>query len=140
MKYVVGFLFDNDHRVLLIKKKRPAWQIGKLNGVGGKIEEGETPSDAIRREFLEETGSDIYVWRYFCRIRFPGGAVFFFRSNQVPSVKPMSKTDEKLRWVKIARIKNYDIIPNVAWLIPMAMSFVRGERCCIFDIEEMFLK
>jgi 8-oxo-dGTP pyrophosphatase MutT (NUDIX family) len=30
--------------VLLIEKQKPAWQRGKLNGVGGKIEPGENPS------------------------------------------------------------------------------------------------
>ena len=60
-EYVVGFLFDEDARryhktghgnVVLIEKNRPAWQAGRLNGVGGHIEIGETPDEAISREFL----------------------------------------------------------------------------------------
>ncbi len=36
--YVVGFMFTEDEKqVVLIEKKRPEWQAGKLNGVGGKI-------------------------------------------------------------------------------------------------------
>jgi 8-oxo-dGTP pyrophosphatase MutT (NUDIX family) len=55
-RYVVGFLFSEDEsRVLLVWKNRPAWQDGKLNGVGGKIEAGETPLQAMEREFKEET-------------------------------------------------------------------------------------
>ena len=55
--YVAGFLFSPDRsRVLLIRKNRPAWQAGKLNGLGGKIEPGETPPQAMRREFREEQG------------------------------------------------------------------------------------
>ena len=35
--YACGFLFSQDRtRVVLIRKRRPAWQAGKLNGVGGK--------------------------------------------------------------------------------------------------------
>ena len=35
-QYVCGFLFSRDRaRVLLIRKRRPAWQAGKLNGLGG---------------------------------------------------------------------------------------------------------
>lgn len=57
IEYVLGFMFNEDEsKVLLIMKNRPAWQAGKLNGVGGKIEAGETPIQAMEREFAEETG------------------------------------------------------------------------------------
>ena len=56
-RYVVGFLLNYDRtQVVLIRKNRPAWQAGHLNGVGGKIEMGETPIEAMTREFEEETG------------------------------------------------------------------------------------
>jgi 8-oxo-dGTP diphosphatase len=43
-KYVVGFLFNSDtNKVCLIKKNRPQWQKGRLNGVGGHIEDGKAP-------------------------------------------------------------------------------------------------
>ncbi len=43
-------------QVALITKNSPSWQANKLNGIGGKIESGETPSEAMAREFEEETG------------------------------------------------------------------------------------
>lgn len=56
-RYVLGFAFTEDDRlVAMIKKDRPAWQRGLLNGIGGKIERFEAPSAAMSREFLEETG------------------------------------------------------------------------------------
>lgn len=43
--------------VLLILKNRPDWQAGKLNGVGGKVEDYDLgPYAAMIREFYEETG------------------------------------------------------------------------------------
>jgi 8-oxo-dGTP pyrophosphatase MutT (NUDIX family) len=55
-RYVLGFVFSQAcDRVLLIWKNRPAWQKDKLNGIGGKIEAGETPKQAMEREFTEET-------------------------------------------------------------------------------------
>src|SRR5690349_13991679 len=42
--YALGFLFDGTGRVVLIRKRRPAWQAGLLNGVGGKVEPGEAPA------------------------------------------------------------------------------------------------
>lgn len=41
---------------LLIEKAKPAWQKGKFNLPGGKIEEGETPIEAAIRELWEESG------------------------------------------------------------------------------------
>lgn len=58
-RYVLGFAFSEDDRsVLLILKNRPAFQAGKWNGVGGKIEPSETAPQAMAREFREETGLD----------------------------------------------------------------------------------
>jgi len=60
-KYTIGFIFDATRDlVLLIEKINPAWQRGKLNGVGGKLESYDnTPRAGMRREALEETGLDI---------------------------------------------------------------------------------
>lgn len=41
--------------VLLIRKKR-GFGMGKINGVGGRVEEGESPEEAAIREVLEEVG------------------------------------------------------------------------------------
>ena len=56
VRYVLGFAFHPARGVVLIRKNRPEWQAGKLNGVGGKIERGELPEQAMAREFEEETG------------------------------------------------------------------------------------
>ena len=37
-EYVVGFMLSIDGEdVALIRKERPAWQKGRLNGIGGHI-------------------------------------------------------------------------------------------------------
>lgn len=70
-EYVVGFLFGYDvdsiekaKNVVLIKKDKPDFLKGKWNGVGGKVELGEEPKQAMCREFLEETGCYIDNWHY----------------------------------------------------------------------------
>ncbi len=57
--YVVAFLFNQDmNKVWLIRKQKPEWQKGCLNGIGGKIEEGETAMAAMIRELKEESGGE----------------------------------------------------------------------------------
>lgn len=72
-KYCLGFVFSEDKEyVLLIEKKHPEWQNGKLNGVGGKVEEFDgSVTDAMQREMKEETGLDIPhdEWNYFALMR-----------------------------------------------------------------------
>lgn len=51
------YLFKED-KVLLAMKKR-GFGAGKLNGVGGKLEEGETILQAAVRETQEEIGVDL---------------------------------------------------------------------------------
>lgn len=124
MNYVVGFLFSQpsgEHCVLIMKNK-PVWQKGKLNGVGGKIEEGETPLQAMVREFEEETGVKTKEtdWLQFCTLKGNFGAVVCFRGYK--NVNTRSMTDEKVDqyYVKGNALDDLPLIPNLRWLIPMA--------------------
>lgn len=121
VKYVVALTFSND-KVLLIRKLKPEWQKGKLNGIGGKIEGKEYPVEAIRREFREETGVDIseYYWELFCVLNGSNVRIFFFRTDQdVSEARTIEK--EKIEWVKFNPLPK-DVIENLKWLIPMAYS------------------
>lgn len=54
--YVVGLIFDLEMKnVLLLHRKKEPYQ-GLYNGVGGKVERGETSYQAMIRELEEETG------------------------------------------------------------------------------------
>lgn len=120
--YVIGFAFGRaDSTVLLIEKNRPDWQKGKLNGVGGKIEPGETPMEAMIREFEEEAGLRIENWRHFDTMIFEKARVFCFTTYATIGLC-YQKTDEKLAMIEVRNLDQYPVIPNLKWLVPMALD------------------
>ena len=54
LKYTICFIKRNNKILMLNRNKAP--NMGMWNGVGGKIEQNESPSDGIIRETFEETG------------------------------------------------------------------------------------
>ena len=62
LEYVLALLFTADAReVVLVRKTRPAWQAGRVNALGGKLQTGEDILAAARREVREEAGVDVEV-------------------------------------------------------------------------------
>lgn len=141
-KYVAGFLFSKDGQHLaLVEKQKPDWQKGKLNAIGGKVEDGEDPLTAMQREFREEAGLDISTWTPFCvlvgndELYYDKGGDFevhFFScfSDEVHNVKTMEQEQVTCVSASIAP-SIVNIVPNLKWLIPLALE--RGLVAKVFD-------
>ena len=130
--YVVGFLFNSLlDSVVLIEKQRPSWQKGRLNGVGGHVEPGESSLNAMKREFMEETGVEVNNWEHFTTLHCKDCCIDFYRaeSNNIGDVK--SVTDEKVFIYDVKELyyrENTDkFVSNVFWLIPLAMPSSRHD-------------
>jgi 8-oxo-dGTP diphosphatase len=54
VEYVVGFCYSHDLKEVLLLRRNKAPYAEMYNGVGGKVESGETPRKAMFRELLEE--------------------------------------------------------------------------------------
>ena len=122
--YVVGFAFDaGRRRVCLIRKQRPDWQKGSLNGPGGHVEPGENLWQAMTREFHEECGVYTRGWELFCHLSFPKSEVYFFRIvlSDEQFCQLHSKTDELVYLVPADDIPLKGVLPNLRWLIPLAL-------------------
>ncbi|MFC5598469.1 NUDIX hydrolase [Deinococcus cellulosilyticus] len=122
MPHVLGFAFDpSATQVVLIQKNRPAWQQGKLNGVGGKIEEGETPLQAMCREFEEETGLRLDNWQHFATLIGSGLEVFCFETRTEHLHLLHSCTDEEVSVYPLPDLPEH-VHHNLRYLIPLALD------------------
>jgi 8-oxo-dGTP diphosphatase len=127
--YVLGFLFDEWNSVALIEKNRPDWQAGKINGIGGKIEDGEDPIEAMAREFKEEAGLYVSNWENFALLESPRSKIYVFRawtdSDILHSVKSM-EDEQVVVHNTYAQLVPKNAVPNLHWLLPLAIN--REER------------
>lgn len=125
---VAGLLITGDLKaVALILKNRPEWQKGKLNGIGGHIEDGETPKMAMIREFREETGVEIKRWTHFCSLSGEDWSVEWYKAFGYHDLK--STTDEQVQWHTVEYVigQNSIVVPNVRWLLLMALENVKAQ-------------
>lgn len=123
--YCLGFAFNHYDDVALIQKLRPAWQAGKLNGIGGHIEEGETATEAMVREFREETGrvTTEALWQPFTKMYTDTSTVFCFRAFNISLEGLKTMTDERVVIEPALPEREYEPrLPNLSWLIPLAMD------------------
>ena len=121
-KFVVGFAYNlKSDKVLLIEKNKPEWQKGCLNGVGGKIEEYETPLKAMSRECREETGLDLkWLEKGIMRGLNTDGKkfiCFIFYSYSDDIFKYQRMEDEEIHVIDVTQITYKKIIPNILFLI-----------------------
>ena len=110
-------------RVVLVKKNRPAWQVGKLNGIGGHVEYNENFLGCMVREFHEEAGVEEWEWRHFLTITTPIYRIAFFESptlyKHFDNIK--SNTDEEIGVYDLYQLSRHDVIPNLTWSLPLAV-------------------
>jgi 8-oxo-dGTP pyrophosphatase MutT (NUDIX family) len=122
-KWCMGFLFSpNLNMVTLIRKSRPEFMAGKLNGVGGHIEESDlSPYAAMVREFKEEAGLDIAQWLAFGELIVSNmGTVYLFAASSPLSVGSVSVTEEVVGQYHIDSLDEYETMAVVPWMVQLA--------------------
>ncbi len=115
---VLGYLKEGDETLMLYRnKKENDVHEGKWNGLGGKIELGESPEEALKREVLEEANIKILEQKLHGIITFPNFSqdedwyVYLFTSNSFVKSEDINfKSDEgELHWVKNEKIKSLNL-------------------------------
>ena len=124
--YVCGFA-ENNGNILFIKKNRgPDAVVGKLNGVGGKVEPEESAHDAMVREFQEEVGvltkkedwEQKLVYDLIDNDNVVYSRVYFFITQSDKSTEARQCEDEVILWVDWKDIPSVEKVENLNWILP----------------------
>jgi 8-oxo-dGTP diphosphatase len=114
MKRVVAALIWEDGKLLICQRTRHQVMPLKWEFPGGKIEEGEQPRDAMRRELDEELGIQANVGDEVTRFRheYPNGNAVELRFYDVQgySGDMENKIFRAIRWVQPSDLPSYDFL------------------------------
>ncbi len=121
MKEVAVGILRADGKVLACQRRRSAVYPLKWEFPGGKVESGETPADALRRELREELGIEATPGAQIHRQDwvYPDGVadpkkdgsfrVFYFLVDRFAGV-PANHAFEEIRWVTVPELQKLDIL------------------------------
>ena len=114
MKEVTAAIIITDNKVLIAERAPGENLAGKWEFPGGKIEEGESPRECLKREILEELEIDIEVKDLF------GESIYAYHSG---TIKLMAfwcqwisgdfrlSVHSRIEWVTRQQLELYDFAP-----------------------------
>jgi 8-oxo-dGTP diphosphatase len=120
--YVLALLFTPDRRrVVLVRKTRPAWQAGRVNGLGGKLLRSETPLAGALREVREEAGVVVEHWEEFLVWDDPLYRMHALRAFDAEALSARTAENQEVFLAEVDDLPA-NIIDNLRWLIPLALD------------------
>ena len=114
MKQVVAALIVRDDQVLICQRGKDQPMALKWEFPGGKIEPGEQPEEALRRELQEELGITAIIEDKIASLQHryrKGGAVelHFYRVRKYDG-EMKNVIFEQIRWVKRRELPRFDFL------------------------------
>jgi 8-oxo-dGTP diphosphatase len=121
MKRVVAAVIERDGKLLICQRTRHQTMPLKWEFPGGKIEEGEQPRDALRRELEEELGIRAKIGDEIARLQhtYPNGAAVELRFYIVREYdgELENRIFRDLQWVAPKALPSYDFLEADASLV-----------------------
>jgi len=108
---VVAAVIEKDGRVLIAKRQQGDRLGGKWEFPGGKIDVGESPEAALKRELLEELSIEADIGDFFCSSHYDYSHIsvelLTYRVRHF-SGEMTAHVHDELKWVAPEDLCNYD--------------------------------
>lgn len=123
-------VFIQKENKLLLGLKKRGFGEGRYNGIGGKVQEGESIEDAAMRECKEEIGVDVdalvqFGEVIFYPVKFPKGIkVHFFKTSQFRG-EPTESEEMKPQWFDIDKLPFDTMWDDDRYWVPL---FLKGKK------------
>lgn len=135
MVLVCVFLMDGlkDEGIILVEKRRPDWQKGRLNLPGGRVKLGEQPRSAAVRELAEETGLFLFEDELLSVGRLTnarvGASVYIYAARWPKEGCTISSTPgmEVVKVMRLAKaLLDPKLMDNLRYIIPRSLCLLDG--------------
>lgn len=147
LPYTLCFCLCGDQVLMLYRRKTP--NAGRWNGLGGKIEDGETPLASLHREMMEEADIDLYsaqevsfaglvTWTFQGHTEHAGGMYTFlaYLPPDFPRGSDRLTPEGLLSWKTVDWVCNprsKAVVSNIPCFLPLMLAKPGPyEYCCTY--------
>ncbi|WP_044736440.1 (deoxy)nucleoside triphosphate pyrophosphohydrolase [Geobacillus kaustophilus] len=135
--YVVGAAIRNERGDILCALRAPDMSLPNVwEFPGGKVEEGESPEEALVREIREELGCAISVGKLLADVCHEyGHAIVHLRTYEARLVdgEPRAREHAELRWVPLQALRSLEWAPADIPTVE-ALLVEGGAQKGVFDV------
>ncbi len=120
-----GVIKNSEGKILIAQRDLDRAQGGLWEFPGGKLEEGETREDALKREIKEELMIDIEVEKYLDEktFQYPEKEINLIALECRLIGGELKATEhEDVKWVNKEELKNYEFAPADLFIIEKILS------------------
>jgi 8-oxo-dGTP diphosphatase len=115
VQQVTAALIEKHGKILLALRRAGKHMGAKWELPGGKIDPGETPVQALRRELAEEFSIRTEIGEYLGATRFKEGSVdleiLLYRATPQSGTFTL-REHEEIRWVNPEEVESYDLVDS----------------------------
>ncbi len=109
-KKVIASLIQKDNKVLIAQRAKKDALYEKWEFPGGKMEQGETDHECLKRELREELGIEVEVGDYFCTSYFehkgtPMAMVVYYVPKYSGEIQLLDH--KQVKWVTVDELDQY---------------------------------
>jgi len=125
----LAVIYNKDGNILLVKRSQEEqWMPDKWALVGGGVEIGEEPEEAVKREVLEETGLELDNFNRAFGVDLPNSKLHVFTAYYDGDLYDIQLNNEHTSygWYSLPEMDYIDSVPNLGLYVSNALTEVNA--------------